>query len=186
MTGWSAGFTFWYTGGVGIWGGKSGAALAMADCTSWAAASVERELDRDGGQALGARRRHRVDAGDRGELLLERRGDRRGHRLRARPGQRRLNLDRRKVHVGQIADRQQAIRHDAEDEDCRHQQRREDRTPDVELGVHCSPWGAPIWPPELFKRRGLRPPRTPPANARTRPGRAVARHGIATGWLIEL
>src|SRR5436309_6316974 len=45
MTGWSAGFTFWYTGGVGIWGGKSGAALAMADCTSWAAASIERSSE---------------------------------------------------------------------------------------------------------------------------------------------
>src|SRR3989442_10166666 len=45
MTGWSAGFTFWYTGGVGIWGGSSGAALAMADCTSWAAASIERSSE---------------------------------------------------------------------------------------------------------------------------------------------
>src|SRR2546421_7073328 len=45
MTGWSAGFTFWYTGGVGIWGGKSGAALAMADWTSWAAASIERSSE---------------------------------------------------------------------------------------------------------------------------------------------
>src|SRR6266852_3551451 len=45
MTGWSAGFTFWYTGGVGIWGGRSGADLAMADCTSWAAASIERSSE---------------------------------------------------------------------------------------------------------------------------------------------
>src|SRR2546427_11741147 len=45
MTGWSAGLTFWYTGGVGIWGGSSGAALAMADCTSWAAASIERSSE---------------------------------------------------------------------------------------------------------------------------------------------
>src|SRR6266436_7886134 len=45
MTGWSAGLTFWYTGGVGIWGGSSGAALAMADCTSWAAPSIERSSE---------------------------------------------------------------------------------------------------------------------------------------------
>src|SRR2546430_2985956 len=45
MTGWSAGFTFWYTGGVGIWGGSSGAALAMAACTSWAAPSMERSSE---------------------------------------------------------------------------------------------------------------------------------------------
>src|SRR3989454_4538392 len=50
---------------------------------------------------------------------------------------------------------------------------------------HRSSWGAPIWPPSLFKRRGLRPPRTPPASARTRPGAAVARLGLDTGCLIE-
>src|SRR5439155_4279217 len=31
-------------------------------------------------------------------------------------------------------------------------------------------WGAPKWPRRLFKRRGLRPPRTPPANAQGVPG----------------
>ena len=41
-TGWSAGFTFWKLGGVGMPGGSSGAALVMADCTSWAAASMLR------------------------------------------------------------------------------------------------------------------------------------------------
>src|SRR5213593_686302 len=50
--------------------------------------------------------------------------------------------------------------------------------------AHRSSWGAPIWPPSLFKRRGLRPPRTPPAIARTRPGTAVARLGLDTGCLI--
>src|SRR3989441_9868777 len=37
--------------------------------------------------------------------------------------------------------------------------------------AHRSTWGAPTWPP------------TPPS-ARTRPGPAVARLGLATGWLI--
>src|SRR5207249_11096665 len=49
---------------------------------------------------------------------------------------------------------------------------------------HRSSWGAPRWPPRSFKRKGLRPPRTPPAIARTRPGGAVARLGLDTGWLI--
>src|SRR2546427_7464073 len=49
---------------------------------------------------------------------------------------------------------------------------------------HRSSWGAPRWPPRSFKQRGLRPPRTPPAIARTRPGGAVARLGLDTGWLI--
>ena len=41
-TGWSAGFTFLYEGGVGMPGGSWGAAAAMAACTSWAAASMLR------------------------------------------------------------------------------------------------------------------------------------------------
>ena len=51
--------------------------------------------------------------------------------------------------------------------------------------AHRSSWGAPIWPPRSFKRKGLRPPRTPPAIARTRPGAAVARLGLDTGCLID-
>src|SRR5437016_10982154 len=49
---------------------------------------------------------------------------------------------------------------------------------------HRSSWGAPRWPFRSGKRRGLRPPRTPPAIARTHPGGAVARLGLDTGWLI--
>src|SRR5438132_1942450 len=51
--------------------------------------------------------------------------------------------------------------------------------------AHRASWGAPRWPPRSFKRKGLRPPRTPPAIARTRPGGAVARLGLDTGWLID-
>src|SRR5207249_6825619 len=50
--------------------------------------------------------------------------------------------------------------------------------------AHRSAWGASIWPPRSFKRKGLRPPRTPPAIARTRPGAAVAHLGLVTGRLI--
>jgi hypothetical protein len=42
-TGESAGFTFWYEGGVGICGGRRRAARAIAAWTSWAAASMFRE-----------------------------------------------------------------------------------------------------------------------------------------------
>ena len=41
-TGWSAGFTFWYVGGVGISGGRSGSTFVIAACTSCAAASMLR------------------------------------------------------------------------------------------------------------------------------------------------
>ncbi len=46
-------------------------------------------------RAQAAGRGHRVDAGDRRELLLERRGHRRGHRLGARAGQVGAHRDRR-------------------------------------------------------------------------------------------
>src|SRR5439155_4888540 len=37
-----AGFTFWKKGGVGICGGRRGAAFVIMACTSWAAASMFR------------------------------------------------------------------------------------------------------------------------------------------------
>ena len=80
---------------------------------------VERELDDDLRLPEARRRRHVVDAGDRRELLLERRRDRRRHRLRARAGQRRAHRDRREVDVRQIAHRQLPVRDDAEDENAR-------------------------------------------------------------------
>src|SRR5262249_45427666 len=69
-----------------------------------------------------------------GELPLERRRDRRGHRLRARPRQRRIDRDRGIVHRRQIAHRQLPVRHDAEQQNGRHHERRHDRTPDEQLG----------------------------------------------------
>ena len=53
--------------------------------------AVERELQRDRRRAEARRRRHVVDAGDRRELLLERRGHRGRHRLRARAGEARVH-----------------------------------------------------------------------------------------------
>src|SRR5437867_1287558 len=64
-----------------------------------------------------------------------------------------------------------AARHQQED------QQRADRRQEGDDGqqadrrqAHLFMWGAPRWPPSLFKRRGLRPPRTPPADARSAPG----------------
>src|SRR5207249_2810011 len=41
---------------------------------------------------------------------------------------------------------------------------------DARPGVRLLKMGGPEMAPSLFKRRGLRPPRTPPANARSAPG----------------
>src|SRR6185312_16809504 len=57
----------------------------------------EGERQRDVRAAQRTRRRHRVDARNRRELLLERGRDRRRHRLRARAGQTGGNGDRRVV-----------------------------------------------------------------------------------------
>src|SRR5437867_12986653 len=114
MTGWSAGFTFWYTGGVGIWGGSSGAALAMAACTSWAAPSMERSSENwmvmavrpcaldDVIESMPA---IVVNCFSSGVAMAE-------AIVSGLARQRCLNLDRREVDVGQVAHRQQAIRHD--------------------------------------------------------------------------
>ena len=146
--GWSAGFTLRKEGGVGMLGGKLAASLRDGRLHIERGAietAAQIELDGDAGLAEGVRRGHRVDAGDGGELFFERRGDRRGHRLRARAGQRGVHLDGGKVHVRQIADGQEAIGEDAEDEDRRHDQRGHDRTFNEELrNAHCPPPAVPV------------------------------------------
>ena len=69
-----------------------------------------------------------------------------GHGVRAGAGQGGADHDRGKIDVGQIADRQQAIAHDAEDQDAGHDQRGHDRPLDEDLGdIHdrssCAPVG---------------------------------------------
>ena len=89
MMGESAGLHLRKEGGAGIPGGSSGMASAMAVSTSTAAPSmiaVQIELQRDLGVADGAHRGHRVQAGDAGELPLERRGHRGRHGVRVAPG----------------------------------------------------------------------------------------------------
>ena len=123
-------------------GGSSGIAAAIAVCTSTAALSMSRSRSNCSvtlRAAGGARRGHRVEAGDRRELALERAGDRRGHRARIAAGQAGADVQRREVDVGQIADRQRAVREDAEQRDAEHQQAGRDRPLDEERGnVHHS------------------------------------------------
>ena len=80
----------------------------------------QRELQRDVRPTERAARRHRVEAGDRRELLLERRRDRGRHRLRTRARQSCRDGNRGEVDVGEVAHRQQPIRHQPEHEDPQH------------------------------------------------------------------
>ena len=57
---------------------------ACTSCSATSSGSVEVELQRDHRRAAGARRRHLLEARHLAELALERRGDRRGHHVRAR------------------------------------------------------------------------------------------------------
>ena len=87
------GWPGWSCGKVGGWAGSSAAARSaalIAVCTSLrGAVDVARqvELQRDRGRAEAAGRGHLGEAGDGGELLLQRRGDRGGHGVRAGAGQ---------------------------------------------------------------------------------------------------
>ena len=81
--------------------------------------AVERELHDDLRLPEARRRRHVVDAGDRRERFLERRRDRRRHRLRRGARSVARHRDRREVDVRQVAHRQLPIRDDAEDQDRR-------------------------------------------------------------------
>ena len=96
-------------------------------------AAAEAELERDLRHPDAAGRGHRVNAGDRGELLLQRRRHRGGHRLRVRAGQRGGDEDDREVHVRQVAHRQQPEAEDAEEQDRHHHQRGRDRPADGEF-----------------------------------------------------
>ncbi len=100
---------------------------------------VEVELERDLRGPERVHRRHRLQAGDRRELVLERRRHRRGHRLRAGAGQLRRDEQRREVHVRQVAHRQRPVRDHAEERDGGHEQARRDRPLDESFrNVHVS------------------------------------------------
>ncbi len=73
-------------------------------------AEIETELQRDDRGAGGTRRGHLIEARHLPELPLERRGDRRGHHLRAGAGIEGLHLDGRIIDLGQRRQRQEACR----------------------------------------------------------------------------
>src|SRR5262249_5009205 len=90
--------------------------------------------------ALGARGGHRVEPGDRGELLLERRGHGRGHGLGARAGKTGAHRDHRVVHVREVAHRELCVAQHAEEQDAGHHQRGHDQPADEQLGdAHGAP-----------------------------------------------
>lgn len=95
--------------------------------------SLEIELQSDRQRPDAARRGHLVERRDRGELLLERCRDRRGHRVRAGAGIVDRYDDRWKVDPRQGRHRQEAIGADAEDEHPQHQQRGRDWAADKRL-----------------------------------------------------
>ena len=115
--------------------------------------AAEIELQRDAGGAKPAGRGHLGEAGDGGELLLERGRDRRRHGVGARARQLRRDADGGKVDGRQRGHRQQLVARDAEHQQPRHQQRGADRPPDKGPGdVHraacppsCACCGAPTF-----------------------------------------
>ncbi len=96
--------------------------------------ALQIELQRDQRRADAAGRGHLGQARQRGELLLERRRHRRGHRVRA--GARVVDRyrDRREIDFRQSGNRQKVISADAENQNAEHQQRRRDRPPDKRFG----------------------------------------------------
>ncbi len=90
----------------------------------------EIELEDDRGRAQVARRRHLLHARDAAELPLERHRHRRGHGLRARPGQRRLHLDGGELDLRQRCHRELAEGHPAGERKRGGEQRRADRPAD--------------------------------------------------------
>ena len=124
--------------------------------------AVEHELDGDRGLAERIGGRDRIDAGDRGELLDQRRRDRGRHGLGRGAGQLRRDVDDRELGAGQCGDRQELVgEQPAQHERERHQQRG-DGPADAEFGD---------------RHRGLRPARSArvpcPCFGGARPGSAT-------------
>ncbi len=119
------------------------------------------ELQRDGGASQGTGRADHRDAGNGGKLLLQRRGHRGGHAVRAGAGQAGGDVDGGGVEAGQRGDRQFLIGDQAGHHQRQAQQHRHHRTADAEFGdLHHWP---PLAGPALAGRtlspgRRLRPP----------------------------
>jgi hypothetical protein len=84
----------------------------------------QRELQSDLGVTQRTAGGHGLQTLDRSELPLQGCGDGRDHRLGTGAGKGRRDLERGKVHVGKLADRQQTVRDGAEQKDAHHDERR--------------------------------------------------------------
>src|SRR6266851_1180530 len=101
---------------------------------------LQRELQRNHAAPTRARRRHLAQPRYLPKLSLQRRRHRRRHHLRARPGIKRLHLDRRIVHLRQRRHRQLHIRNKSRKQNGHHQKR----------GGH---WPKNKWPRRAHGRR---------------------------------
>src|SRR5207302_5071101 len=109
-------------------------------------------------------RAHLLQAGNLSELTLHRRGDRRGHDVRAGAGVKSQHLDRRIVDLRQGGNGKLAIGDDAREQNRNHQQRGGDRPQDEEAGgVHCVFRAPP--PPPPARRPPPAPPPPPPSTS---------------------
>ena len=103
------------------------------------------ELNGDAGLPEGIRRRHRINAGDGGELFFQRGGHRRSHGVGTCARKRSAHQNGGKVHVRQVADGQQLISEDPEDQNRGHDQRGHNGPLDEDLGdAHSPPPAAPL------------------------------------------
>ncbi len=95
---------------------------------------AEVELQRDDRRSAGAGRRHLLEPRHLPELALERRGNRRGHHVRAGARVKAHDLDRRVIDLRQRGNRQDAVGEDAREQDRDHQQRGRHRPQDERAG----------------------------------------------------
>ena len=99
--------------------------------------ALERELQRDGRVGERTNGGHRGQTADLAELPFERRGDGRGHHIRARAGILSHDLDGREIHRRQGGNRQEVIAEQAHQQHADHEQRCGNRSLDKWLGdVH--------------------------------------------------
>ena len=103
------------------------------------------ELQRDRCRPEPARRGHRGEPGNSGELVFERRRHSRRHHSRARARERCRHRDRRELDVGQRGDRQQREADRAERKKTRRHQRGRDRPADEDFrDIHGEPLAAAL------------------------------------------
>ncbi len=121
---------------------------------------IEIELEGDRRRPQRVRRCHLREAGDPPEPPLERGGDRRRHRLGARPRKVRAHLDGRKVDARERSHRELRVCQDPREQDRRGEQRSGDRPPDERLrDIHSAGPPAGSAPASRCRRRPNHAPR---------------------------